>query len=109
MKEEWDRLKKMGTWDEIVVREWRDVAKEARQNDTEVHFGYLLGLCFEKGSELPDGHPDRKFKGRTVFQGDRVVNQNWEVALFQDLGSSPATLEAARSCDAYGCCPGQHP
>ena len=76
MKAEWDRLRKMGTWDELVVREWRDVAREARQSGQEVHFGYLLGLCFEKGSELPDGHPDRKYKGGTVFQGDRVVNQN---------------------------------
>ena len=42
-----------------------------------------------------------------MFQGDRVVNQNYEVALFQDLGSSPATLEASRACDAFGCAPGQ--
>ena len=77
---EWDRLRMMGTWDEVVVREWADVAREARQAGKEVHFGYLLGLCFEKGSELPEGHPDRKFKGRSFFQGDRVVNQNWEVA-----------------------------
>ena len=26
--------------------------------------------------------------------------------MFQDLGSSPATLEAARACDADGCIPG---
>jgi hypothetical protein len=96
----------MGAWDEVVVREWADVAREARQTGKEVHFGYLLGLCFEKGSELPEGHPDRKFKGRFVFQGDRVVNQDWEVALFQDLGSNPASLEAARACDASGCAPG---
>ena len=82
------------------------MAREARLANEEVHFGYLLGLCFEKGSELPEGHPDRKFKGRSVFQGDRVVNQNYEVALFQDLGSSPATLEASRACDACGCAPG---
>ena len=41
-----------------------------------------------------------------MFQGDRVVNQNFEVALFQDLGSSPATLDASRACDAVGCAPG---
>ena len=85
MDAEWDRSRKLGTWDEVVVRERADVAREARQADKEVHFGLLLGLCFEKGSELPEGHPDRKFNGRSVFQGDRVVNQNWEGALFQDL------------------------
>ena len=46
-----------------MVREWAEVAKEARQAKREVHFGYLLGLCFGKGSELPDRHPDKKFKG----------------------------------------------
>ena len=61
MDAEWDRLRKLGTWDEVVVREWADVAKEARQANKEVHFGYLLGLFLEKGSELPEGHPDRKF------------------------------------------------
>jgi len=106
MRDEWERLRKMGTWDDTTVEEWSDVAKKARAANEEVHFGYLLGSCFEKGSELPDNHPDRKFKGRSVFQGDRVVNQNYEVALFQDLGSSPATLEAARACDAFGCAPG---
>ena len=89
MDAEWERLRKMWTWDEVVVRKWADVAREARQAGKEVHLGYLLGLCFEKGSELPEGHPDRKFKGRSVFQGDRVVNQDWEVALFQDLRSKP--------------------
>jgi len=85
--------------------------REARQTGKEVHFGYLLGLCFEKGSELPEGHLDRKFKGRSVFQGDRVVNQKWEVALFQDLGSNPGTgvrciRVRPRQCDANCRCTG---
>ena len=106
MMKEWKRLRDMGTWDDASVRAWRDVAREARDKNEEVHFGYLLGLCFEKGSELLDGHTDEKFKGHSVFQGDRVVNQNFEVALFQDLGSSPATLEASRARDAFGYAPG---
>ena len=40
------------------------------------------------------------------YQGNRVVNQSREAALFQDLGSSPATLDASRAADAYGCVPG---
>ena len=65
-----------------------------------------MGLCCEKGSELDANDKGRKYKGRAVYQGNRVVNQNWEAALFQDLGSSPATLEASCAADAYGCCPG---
>ena len=58
-----------------------------------------------ENSELPDGHPKNKFKGRVVFQGNRVLNQNWEAAMFQDLGSNPATMEASRAADFYGSCP----
>ena len=69
MKKEWKRFRDMGTWDDKSVRSWKSVAREARDKGEEVHFGYLLGLCFEKGSGLPDGHPENKFTGRSVFQG----------------------------------------
>ena len=60
------------------------------------------------GSELPEGDPQRKFKYRVVFAGDRVVDENWEAAIFQDLGSSPAGMEASKATDAYGCLPGNN-
>ena len=41
-----------------------------------------------------------------VFQGNRVVNQDWMEAIFQDLGSTPAGLEASRWTDAHGCLEG---
>ena len=44
-------------------------------------------------------------KGRVVFQGNMVTNQSWGAAIFQDLGSSPATMEASRVADMWGCCP----
>ena len=56
----------------------------------------LFGIMVEKGSELAKGDARRKYKYRVVFQGNRVINQNWEAALFQDLGSSPATMEASK-------------
>ena len=42
------------------------------------------------------------YKGRAVFQGNNV--RDW--AIFQELGSCPATMEAARCVDAYGLLPG---
>ena len=106
MKAEWDRLRNKMVWDEDKVREWSDVAREARKGNCEVNFGYLFGICVEKNSELPLHHPKRKFKGRVVFQGNRVTNQNWEAAMFQDLGSCPATMEASKAADFYGLAPG---
>ena len=97
MKVEWDRLRKKHVWNESVVREWDDVADEARVAGKVANLGYLFGICVEKNSEQPEGHPSRKFKGRVVFQGNRVVDQNWQRAIFEDLGNSPATMDASRA------------
>ena len=106
MKVEWQRLRDQLVWDEEEVREWDDVRREDQEGGFEVHMGYLLGICVEKNSELSLDNPVRKFKGRVVFQGDRVVDQNYDAAMFQDLGSAPATMEAAKVGDFYGCIPG---
>jgi hypothetical protein len=94
-----------GCWDESRVRPWAEVAAEARREGRTVHFGTVFGICVEKGSELPLGHKDRKFKGRFVFRGNDVRDQNYDHAIFQELGSSPAALEAGKSAD-YGLHPG---
>ena len=74
--------------------------REARARNEQVHLGYLFGICVEKNSEMS---PElRKYKYRVVFQGNRVVDQNYEAAIFQDLGSTPATIEASRVADAFG-------
>ena len=48
----------------------------------------------------------KKYKGRVVFQGNRVVDQNMDEPQFQDLGSAPATVEATRLCILKGLLPG---
>jgi len=66
------------------------------------HLGRIFALCVDKGSERPIGDPGRKFKGRVVFQGNNVRDQNSDAAMFQELGSSPACMEASKAADAYG-------
>ena len=101
---EWDRLASKKAWDTSVVKEWSTLANEARAKGTKIHFGYVFCFCVEKNSEL---QPElRKYKGRAVFQGNKVVDQNWDVAMFQDLGSNPANMDASRAADCYGCFPG---
>ena len=97
LKKEWDRLRAAKCWDESKVREWSDVAAEARAKGKKAHVGRIFEICTEKGSELPGGHPDRKYKGRVVFQGNDVKDENWDIALFGDLSSSPATMQAAKA------------
>ena len=105
MQKEWGRLRAIGCWDESKVCEWRDVAARAARDGVTNHVGRIFGICVEKNEDLPEGHPDRKFKGRAVFQGNQVRDQNWDVAMFQELSSCPATLEAAKVADVLGLCP----
>ena len=62
MQIEWDRLRAKKVWDEATVREWDDVAAEARSasGDVRANLGYLCGIRVEKNSEQPEGHPSRK-------------------------------------------------
>ncbi|CAE7248212.1 unnamed protein product [Symbiodinium natans] len=102
---EWDKLIKKKAWDMSTVREWDDVSKEAAKKGKKAHVGKIFEICVEKGSELPKENPLRKFKGRTVFQGNNVRDENNDTALFSELGSSPATMEAGKVLDAYGHAP----
>ena len=63
-------------------------------------------ICSQRGSELPKGHPDQKCKGRSVFQGNKVSDENDDHAIFAELGSSPASMEAAKIIDVFGSQPG---
>ena len=36
------------------------------------NLGRIFEACYEKGPELPESDPRRKFKGRTVFHGNNV-------------------------------------
>ena len=60
----------------------------------------------EKGSEFPEGDERRYFKHRIVFRGNAVKDQNWDVAMFQELATTPNTLEASRYSDLLSCLPG---
>ena len=66
-KAEWDKLKKRLCWDESLVEEWDVVKARADAAGLTIHIGELLELCYLKGSELPEDHPDHKYKGRVVF------------------------------------------
>ena len=103
---EWKNLEAKQTWDWDSLAEWDDVSRAANEGEYEVHFGYLFGIMVEKGSEFPDGDPRKYYKYRVVFQGNQVKDQNWDVALFNELASTTPTLEASRAADLYSCMEG---
>ena len=99
---EWSRLRKIGAWDEKGVREWSDVVAEARKTGKRHHVGRVFEVNVMKGDELPEGDPNRKYKCRVVFQGNNVRDANSQQAVFLELSSCPATMEAAKAADIYG-------
>ena len=103
---EWERLRLAGAWDESSVQELTDLKASAKRTGKRVHIGRIFELCHEKGSELPEGHPGRKFKGRVVFMGNQVRDEENNVAIFNELSSAPATMEAAKAADIYSLLPG---
>ena len=82
--------------------EWSDVSREARWHDTEVHLAFLFGLMVEKGAEYEPGDPRNKFKYRVGLRGNDIKDQSFEVALFQEMATTPTSLEASRFCDLLG-------
>lgn len=103
---EWEKLVKKNAWKYETVSEWKVVSDRAQKSAKKAHVGKVFEICVEKGSELPEGDKLRRFKGRTVFHGNNVRDENADVALFSELGSSPATMEAGKAVDAYGAHPG---
>jgi hypothetical protein len=80
---EWNRLRSIKCWDESIVRPWAEVAEEARRKGEKCHVGRIFAIRVEKNSELSPDNPARKFKGRVVFRGNDVRDENWDVAMFQ--------------------------
>ena len=90
-----------GCWDYAGVREAADVRNEARTKGVKMHFGRVAELLYEKGGELPEGHPDRKMKARCVFLGDNIRDEHFNYAVFDEIGNSPSSIEAGRVVDAF--------
>ena len=82
------------------------VAGRAKRNGTKVHIGRIFDICVEKNSELDENDPNRKFKGRVVFEGCYVKDEDNNWAIFSEIASCPASMEASRSADAFGLLPG---
>ena len=57
VKDEWAKLHKRNVFAMYEVREWADVAREARKEWRVVHMGHAFGIMVEKNSELQKGDP----------------------------------------------------
>ena len=83
-------------WDEDAVQTWSSVRRDAQNRNTKANVGLIFGIVVEKNQELPERDPNQKYNGRAVFQGNNVLDEEGSLAVFQELGSCPATMEAAQ-------------
>ena len=81
------------------------VQKKARDEGITVHFGRLHDICVEKHSELPNP-ADRKYKGRVVFGGHDIRQEDGLQVIFADGGSSASFMTAAKGLDGMALLPG---
>ena len=106
LDKEWASLWAQRTWLQESVAEYDDVCNRATKAKKTVHFGRVFAICSLKGSELTEGDPGRKWKGRAVFQGNNVKDQDTNVALLQDMASSASSMIAGKFIDVISCLPG---
>ena len=106
LDKEWKKLMDQVVWIMEEVRSWKDVQREAMDRGEIAHVGRIFDICVEKNWELAEDDPLRKYKGRVVFEGCHVKDQEGKWAIFQEITSCPARLEAGKMADAYGMLPG---
>ena len=95
---EWAKLRKQDCWDERNVREYDDVRDRCRRQGKSVHFARLHDICVETGSELDAA--SRKYKGRVVFGGHNIQNEDGYQVPFNDGGSGASFVTAS---NFFGC------
>ncbi len=104
---EWSNMRyKRKVWRDCTVREWSEVALEARKAHRTVHMTRLFSIRVVKNSERPASDPRGKYKYSAVVCGHKVTDESWGAAQFQGIGSSPSSMAAGKLLDFYACLPG---
>ena len=102
MDNEWDKMSKQMVWDFITVREKDDVAAKARYTITSkftsvIFSEYVVSKGVNSGRTIPHR------SGKADLYSAEVTSKMYnDTAVFNELSSSPATLEASKAVDAYG-------
>ena len=69
-----------------------------------IHFGSLRALCHLKNSELESIF--QQYKGRVIFRGDTVKDEDGIYAVFSEQGTSASHTAATKVIDALAHMPG---
>ena len=100
IRKEFDGIANMGTWDWDSVDEEYNVKRRAIDNNETIHLADLLAICSEKHVELEPAF--RQLKGRVCYRGDAAKTESGNIALYQTLSASPASIVAANAVICFG-------
>ena len=80
-----------------------DVMREAQANGEAAHVGRVAELCTVKGSDCDIDNPLRIYKGRDCFLGDQVKTESNDWVVFNEIGTTPPSLDARMAMGARSC------
>lgn len=86
--------------------EWRAFRDGAKSFGSMVHDSNIFEFCVVKRAELPHDDLKNKFEDRPVLDGTAVKNDHFDVALFNDLGSSLFSVQADNAVYSHDLQPG---
>ena len=93
-------LREEGTWDEYDMMELGD----AKAKHLDAHFSRVFAIVGIKDFELEE--QEWTYKGRIVLGGDDIKDGRGDWAIFEEAGSVPTSMSAARCLQ--GCSARQH-
>ena len=89
----------MGTWDLEMVEEEETVKRRAVESRQTIYLADLLVICSEKYVELEPQY--RSLKGGIYYRGDQAHTEKDNLALYQTMSASPASITAANVIIVY--------
>lgn len=98
VEKEWKKLMDLDAFDLDAMMDQDGVRAMYDKQGKPVHFGLVRALCHEKHSELQLKEPE--YKGRVVFRGDIVRDNDGYYAVFSEQGPSSSHMGATKFLDA---------
>ena len=101
VRKEGEGLRKNGTWLDETVIPVAELKRVARARGEPVKVAEVLTLCGIKHFEMSEEH--HKYKGRIVYRGDQIRNEENQLVLFEETATTPTALAALNLALWFGC------
>ena len=100
IRREFDGVASMGTWDWFSVAEAADAKRTAIEKGKTINLAHLVAICSEKHLELDPSFTH--LRGRVCFKRNAAETESGNIALYQKLSASPASIVGANAIVRFG-------